>query len=69
VNLRQDIIVEDAAGLLVNDLALDKVLALQNKETTGHFGTRLSVHQPFAAGPGNFYLFLGVEASIFLFSQ
>jgi hypothetical protein len=69
MNLRQNIIVQNAAGLLVYDLAFDKMLPLESQQAAGHFGAGLSVHQSLAAGPRNLNLFLGIEAPIPLFTQ
>ena len=62
----QDVVVQDAAGALVDDLALGQSFTLQIHQPPGHLGAGLGVDEAFAADAGDLDLFLGVEAAVAL---
>lgn len=64
VELGEHIVMENAAGLLVDDLALDHLLPLEADEPSRQFCAGLGVHEPLAAGAGDLDFFLGVEIAI-----
>ncbi len=69
VQMGQHVIVQHAAGSLIEQLAFDQALALQGHQSARHLGAGLGVDQSFPAGAGDFDLLLGVEAPIAFFTQ
>ncbi len=65
----QNVVVNDAPGTPVKQLALGQALALQGHEPPGQFGAGLGVYQPLAAGAGDFDFLLRVESAVRFFAQ
>lgn len=69
VQAREDVIMQDAAGAVVENLAFGQALALEGHQAAGHFGAGLGVYEALAGGAGQFHFFLGVEAAAALVAQ
>src|SRR5438132_12441190 len=65
----EDVVMEDAAGAAVKDLAVGEALALEEHEALGHLGAGLGVYQPLPAGACYLDLLLRVQAPIALLPQ